>query len=106
MPGIFTAYLQVSEKASFDWALVSCAAAAKVDGRRLTGARIFLGAISPIPHQVPAAHALLEGKELDDALAGGAADLILKGAEPLAQNKYKIPIGHALVRRALGQLLV
>ena len=99
-----SAYLQVSEKASFDWALVSCAAAAKVDGHRLRQVRVVLGAVSPIPHQVPAAHELLEGKELDDELAGRAADLILKGADPLAHNGYKVPIAHALIRRTLKQL--
>jgi xanthine dehydrogenase YagS FAD-binding subunit len=100
-----SAYLQISEKASFDWALVSCAAAAKVDGRKLSQVRIVLGAVSPIPHQVAAAHEMLEGKELDDALAGRAADLILKDAAPFAHNGYKVPIAHALIRRALKQLV-
>jgi xanthine dehydrogenase YagS FAD-binding subunit len=101
-----SAYRQISEKASFDWALVSCAAAARVDGRKLGQVRVVLGAISPVPHQVPAANELLEGKELDDALATRAADAILKDAEPLAHNGYKVPIAHALVRRTLKQLLV
>src|SRR6266853_3544861 len=39
-----SAYQQVSEKASFDWALVSCAAAAKVDGTKLSKVRVVLGA--------------------------------------------------------------
>jgi xanthine dehydrogenase YagS FAD-binding subunit len=101
-----SAYLQVSEKASFDWALVSCATAAKVDGRKLSQVKIVLGAVSPIPHQVTAAHELLEGKELDDALAGRASDLILKDAVPFAHNGYKAPIAEALIRRTLRQLLV
>jgi len=101
-----SAYQQISEKASFDWALVSCAAAAKVSGRKLSQARIALGAISPVPHQVTAAHELLEGKELDDTLASRASDLILKDATPFAQNGYKVPIADALIRRTLRQLVV
>jgi xanthine dehydrogenase YagS FAD-binding subunit len=104
--GRASAYMQVSEKASFDWALVSCAAAAKVDGRKLRQVRIVLGAISPIPHLVPAAHELIEGKELDDELADRAAELVLKDAAPFAHNGYKVPIAHALIRRTLKQLLV
>jgi xanthine dehydrogenase YagS FAD-binding subunit len=100
-----SAYRQVSEKASFDWALVSCAAAAKVDGRKLSRVRVVLGAVAPIPYQVPAAHEFLEGKELDDALVARAADLILRGAEPLAHNGYKAPVAHALIRRTLKQLV-
>jgi xanthine dehydrogenase YagS FAD-binding subunit len=104
--GRASAYMQVSEKASFDWALVSCATAAKVNGRKLSQVRVVLGAVSPVPHEVPAAHELLEGKELDDELAGRVADLILKDAAPFAHNGYKVPIAHALVRRTLKQLLV
>jgi xanthine dehydrogenase YagS FAD-binding subunit len=101
-----SAYLQVSEKASFDWALVSCATAAKVDGRKLSQVRIVLGAISPVPHQVAAAHELLEGKELDEALAARASGLVLRDATPFAHNGYKVPIAEALVQRTLRQLLV
>jgi len=67
--------------------------------------KIALGAISPIPHQVAAAHELLDGKELDAELASRAADLILKDADPLAHNAYKVPIAHALIRRTLKQLV-
>ena len=99
-------YLQMGEKSDFDWALVSCAAAARVDGRTLRGARVVLGAVAPIPWQVEAANQFLEGKELTDAVAAGAADLMLKEAEPLAHNAYKVPLAHALIRRALARLVV
>ncbi|HWT77358.1 MAG TPA: hypothetical protein VN648_00930, partial [Candidatus Methylomirabilis sp.] len=97
-------YMQVSEKAAFDWALVSCAAAARVTGRKLSQARIVLGAVGNVPYQVQAANELLEGRELDDALAGKVASLILEKAQPLAQNGYKVPLANALIRRALAQL--
>jgi xanthine dehydrogenase YagS FAD-binding subunit len=99
-----SAYLQVSEKSSFDWALVSCAAAARVDGGKLSHARVVLGAVSNIPYQVPAANELLEGKTLDDALANKVADVILEKAHALSENGYKIQIARALVRRSLAQL--
>ncbi len=97
-------YLQVSEKSSFDWALVSCAAAAVADGRRLHNVRVVLGAINNVPHQVPAAHGLIEGKEMDDQLATKAADVILEKAEPHQENTYKIPLAKTLIRRALMRL--
>ena len=40
-------YLQVSDKHAFDWALVSCAAAAKVAGGKLSQPRVAVGCISP-----------------------------------------------------------
>jgi xanthine dehydrogenase YagS FAD-binding subunit len=101
-----SAYKQVSEKSEFDWALVSCAAAAKVEGGRLSQARIVLGAVSNVPHQVPAANDSLEGQTLDDATADKAADIILEAAHAHSDNGYKIPIARALIRRTLMQLKV
>ncbi|HOX55684.1 MAG TPA: FAD binding domain-containing protein [Candidatus Paceibacterota bacterium] len=97
-------YLQVSEKAQFDWALVSCAAAGRVEGDKISQARVVLGAISNVPHQVPAAHKLLEGKVLDEPLADKAAEVILEQAKARSENGYKIPLARALIRRALMQL--
>jgi xanthine dehydrogenase YagS FAD-binding subunit len=104
-PGGRSVYLQMAEKSDFDWALVSCAAAARVEGRVLRGARLVLGAVAPVPWQVDEANALLEGRELTDDLAAQAADLMLRDAEPLAHNAYKVPLARALIRRALASLL-
>ena len=99
-----SAYLQVSEKSMFDWALVSCAVAAKVENGKLSQARVVLGAVANVPYQVPAANQFLEGKSLDEETANKAADLVLENAHPLSENGYKIPIARALIRRALLQL--
>ena len=99
-----SAYLQASDKHAFDWALVSCAAAANVAGGKLSQPRVALGCISPVPHQVQAANDFLDGKTLDDATASQAADLILKGAQAHEHNGYKVPLAHALIRRTLLKL--
>jgi xanthine dehydrogenase YagS FAD-binding subunit len=99
-----SAYLQVSDKHAFDWALVSCAAAAEIAGGKLKSPRVALGSISPVPHQVEAANSFLDGKTLDDATVSKAADLILAGATPLEHNGYKMPLAHALIRRTLLKL--
>ena len=103
--GARSAYLQVGEKSDFDWALVSCAAAARVDAGKLSGVRLVLGAVAPIPWQVDAANALLEGKALTRELAEKAADLLLRDARPIGDNAYKLPIARALVRRTLEKLV-
>jgi xanthine dehydrogenase YagS FAD-binding subunit len=99
-----SAYLQVSDKHAFDWALVSCAAAAEVEAGKLKSPRVALGSISPVPHEVSAANEFLEGKELSDETASKAAALILEGAKPLEFNAYKVPMAQALIRRALLKL--
>jgi len=96
-----SAYRQMSEKSEFDWALVSCAAAGNVADGKITDVRIALGAVAPVPYMVAEAHHFLEGKPLTDENAAKAADIILKDAKPLAQNGYKIPLAHTLIRRTL-----
>jgi xanthine dehydrogenase YagS FAD-binding subunit len=99
-----SAYLQMSSKSDFDWAIVSCAAAAKLDGNKLSQARIVLGAVSNIPYQVEAANTFLEGKELGEDTSAKAADLILEKAHVQPFNGYKIPITRALIHRTLMKL--
>jgi xanthine dehydrogenase YagS FAD-binding subunit len=99
-----SAYMQASDKHAFDWALVSCAAAAEMVDGKFKSPRVVLGSISPVPHQSEAANSFLEGKVLDDATATQAADLILKDAKPLEHNAYKMPMAQALIRRTLLKL--
>ena len=100
-----SAYLQVAEKGDFDWALVSCAAAARVEGGRLMAPRVVLGVVAPVPYQNAAVNTLLDGKTLTPALAAEAAELFLEGAEPRSDNGYKIPMAKALVQRTLMRLV-
>ena len=97
-------YIQMSEKSDFDWALASCAAAAKVAGNKLSQARVVLGAVSNVPYQSEDANKFLEGKELTEATAGKAADIILEKAHIQTENGYKVPIVRALVQRTLMKL--
>ena len=98
-------YMQVGEKGDFDWALVSCAAAARVEGRRLVEPRVVLGVVAPVPFQKAEVNTLLEGKTLTPALAAEAAELFLEGATPRSDNGYKVPMAKALVQRTLMRLV-
>ncbi|MEZ5276770.1 MAG: FAD binding domain-containing protein [Opitutaceae bacterium] len=99
-----SAYLQASERSDFDWALVSCAAAARLDSGRLSDCRVVLGAVAPVPYENEEVNSFLNDRILDQATATEAADLLLAPAEPLEHNGYKIPLAKALVRRTLLQL--
>jgi len=100
-----SAYLQMSEKAEFDWALVSCAVALELEPEvgRVRRARLVLGAVAPVPYRDERAESALVGERIDEAIADRAATLLLEKAEPLPQNAYKIPIARALLKRALLQ---
>ena len=105
VPGQKSHYQQIMEKSDFDWALVSCAVAAQVDGRRLSKVRIALGCIAPGPFQREAVNASLEGRELTEAVAAEAAEQLLAEAEPREHNAYKVPMAKALVKRSLLALV-
>lgn len=100
-PGLRSTYVQQGEKSDFDWALVSCAAAGRVEGGRLRGVRLALGCVAPVPWVVPAAHRALENQEPTAATAAAAAAVLLRGADPTEHNAYKLPLAEALIKRAI-----
>lgn len=100
-----SAYLQMSEKSDFDWALVSCAVSGRIEAGKISGARIALGSVAPVPLVCEEAAKSLEGKTLDEKSAADAANTALAKATPYAHNGYKVPIARALIRRALLKLI-
>ncbi|MHC4818650.1 MAG: FAD binding domain-containing protein [Planctomycetota bacterium] len=96
-----SAYVEFRERMSFDFAVASVAAAVHVEEGKVRDARIVCGAVAPTPFRARAAEDVLKGRALDPA---AAADALVKGAEPLEQNRYKVVILKRLVRRALEEL--
>ena len=98
-----SAYLEVREKQSFDWPLVSVATVLEIDSgsKKIHQANVVLGAVAPIPWRSREAEQTLAGAVLDRARAASAAEAALKEARPLSHNAYKVAIARALVRRAI-----
>ncbi|MDU0369193.1 xanthine dehydrogenase family protein subunit M [Hymenobacter endophyticus] len=94
-------YLKVRERASYAFALVSCAVALEMDGKKIRRARVALGGVAHKPWRVPAAEALLAGKKPSEKLFEAAAKAAFADAKPLEHNAYKIPMGRNLLVRAL-----
>jgi xanthine dehydrogenase YagS FAD-binding subunit len=67
-------------------------------------ARVVLGGVAPIPWRVPKLEAMLAGKRITAELAAEAGKATVQGAQPLAKNKYKIPLPAAIVKRTLASL--
>jgi xanthine dehydrogenase YagS FAD-binding subunit len=98
-------YIKFKEKDSMDWAVSAVAVRATMDGNTIKDARVVLGGVAPKPWRSADAEALLKGKQWSPQLANQAAEAALKGARPLAQNAYKVPLTKVLVRRALEQVV-
>jgi xanthine dehydrogenase YagS FAD-binding subunit len=73
----------------------------KGEDGKLMGGRVVLGGVAPVPWLAPKASEALTGSELSEAAFGRIAELALEGAQPLAQNGYKVPLTKSLVRKAL-----
>lgn len=102
--GTRSTYLKFREKPSFDFAIVAVAAALRMEGGTCADARVVLGGVAPKPWRSTEAEAELVGKRLDENVALKAADAALENAKPLPQNRYKVPLTRALIKRALLQL--
>lgn len=97
-----SAYREVGERQSFDWALASAAVALTLgEGGKVEKARVVLGAVAHRPWRAEAAEKLLAGKTVDRELARAAGEKAVEGARPLRDNAFKVPVVKALVARAL-----
>jgi xanthine dehydrogenase YagS FAD-binding subunit len=95
-------YLKVRERASFAFALVSVAAALRLEGSHIAEARLALGGVAHKPWRVPEAEAELIGQPCTPASYRLAADRLLQGAEGLGSNDFKVELARRAVIRALA----
>jgi xanthine dehydrogenase YagS FAD-binding subunit len=94
-------YLKVRDRASYEFALVSVAAALDVVGGVVRGANLALGGVAPIPWHARNAEALLTGNRLDAERIGAAARVAVAGARGYGLNDFKIELARRSVVRAL-----
>ena len=93
---------KVSDRKTWDFALVSVAAAVRMNGGgRIEDARIVAGAVECVPRRMPAVEELVRGRPRDDETAEMAGELAVRGADPLDYNHFKIPLLRNLVKRAV-----
>jgi xanthine dehydrogenase YagS FAD-binding subunit len=95
-------YLKVRDRASYEFALVSAAAAVATDDGRIRSARLAMGGVAHKPWRLTAAETGLRGISLDDtaglrsAIAASFID-----ARPLAHNAFKVELAQRVALRAL-----
>jgi xanthine dehydrogenase YagS FAD-binding subunit len=94
-------YLKVRDRASFEFAVVSAAAALEMDGARIRQARIALGGAGTKPWRVPQVEAALAGARLDPVALRLAAALAAQGAQGHGHNDFKIELMQRAIVRAV-----
>ncbi|HSH76079.1 MAG TPA: xanthine dehydrogenase family protein subunit M [Longimicrobiales bacterium] len=94
-------YEKVRDRGSWDFQLVSVAAAFRMSGSTIEEARIAVNGVAPYPVRLEAVERLVAGTSGDEATQNAAGDLAVRGARALRHNDYKIPMMRNLVRRAV-----
>ena len=96
-------YRKVRDRASYAFALVSCAVALNVDDKNtIRDARIALGGVAHKPWRATDAEVWLIGRAADDLDDfGHASDFALTGAKGYRENEFKIELAKRTVVRAL-----
>ena len=97
-------YLKVRDRASYEFALVSVAAALDVRDGTIHDARVALGGVAHAPWRARTAEAALIGKPAVRATFAAAADAELRAAKPQRLNGFKVVMAKNAMVRALGTL--
>jgi 4-hydroxybenzoyl-CoA reductase subunit beta len=104
-----SAYWKLRRRGSFDFPVLSVAAAAKLDaGGTVEAARIVLGSVASRPVEAPAAAEALAGQRLTDEVIAHAAELSSVPARPMDNTDFTLVwrkrVTRAFVTYALREL--
>ena len=96
-----SSYRKIRARLAWDFALTSVGMVLQFDNGNVGKARIVLGGVAPYPWRVPAAEKLLIGKKLDSSLAAAAGQAASEGANPMADNAYKVEMVKGAVEESI-----
>ncbi len=92
---------KVADRNTWDFALVSVAAAIKVNGGVIADARVVCGGVECVPRRLTAVEATVKGEAPGAEIAEIAGSAASRGARPLNYNHFKVPLMENLVKRAI-----
>jgi xanthine dehydrogenase YagS FAD-binding subunit len=92
---------KVADRNTWDFALVSVAAAIKIDGGVIADARVVCGGVECVPRRMTAVEATVRGEAPGAEIAEIAGSAASRGARPLNYNHFKVPLIENLVKRAI-----
>jgi len=92
---------KVADRNTWDFALVSIAAAMIINGNNIERIRMAAGAVACVPRRLEAVENAVTGQAKDAAVASVAGQTAVRGATPFNFNHFKIPLLQNLVMRAI-----
>jgi xanthine dehydrogenase YagS FAD-binding subunit len=94
-------YVKVRDRVSYAFALVSVAAALRIQNGIVSDARLVIGGVAHKPWRAVRAETQLLGSPLSMGSVAAASAAAVEGAQPLNDNAFKIQLTRASVDRAL-----
>jgi xanthine dehydrogenase YagS FAD-binding subunit len=99
--GLRSSYRKVRARRTWDFALAGMALALQFEGERVIKARVYLSGAAPIPWHSRELEEAITGKSLDRDTISRASDEVVRKAEPLEHNGYKVPLFRNMVEEEL-----
>ena len=94
-------YEKVEDRKAWDFALMTVASAARINGGVIEEVRMAVNGAAPVPVRLEDSERIVRGRAPSDALGLQAGEAAVQDAQPLRHNDYKIPLMRNLVRRAV-----
>lgn len=96
-------YLKVRDRLSYAFALVSVAAAFKINAGAITEVRLALGGVAHKPWRDRGIEEWMRGKVPDEETFAYCAEYLLRDAKGFGQNNFKVELARRTIIRALRQ---
>ncbi len=99
--GTRTGYLKLRDRASYEFALASCAVLLKVSGGIVEQVRLGLGGVATRPWRAVVSEHMLAGQPLTLANVEAAAAAALRDARPREGNAFKVELARRCIVQAI-----
>ncbi|MGA2160321.1 MAG: FAD binding domain-containing protein [Dehalococcoidia bacterium] len=94
-------FIKYALRKSIDFPIVNCATMLSFEDGRVSQSRICLNAVHVVPHRASEAENVIDGKKIDEEIAGLAGEAAVASAKPLEHNKYMVAVARTLVKRSI-----
>lgn len=99
-----SAYRKVRARRSWDFALAGVALALAMDNDKVSNARVVLSGAAPVPWRSKPVEEVIRGRRLDAQTIEEAAAAVVKGADPLPGNTYKMDLFKGVIEEELNKI--
>ena len=99
--GVRSSYRKVRARQSWDFALAGLALVLRFNRKQVEKALVVLSGAAPVPWRSVAVEEVVTGKELNAETVAKAVEAVVKNAEPLKHNGYKLALFRGIVEEEL-----